>query len=149
MITEADLPDFSNLDEKTRKVLADLKLDVPKPVSVYTNCFSNVIETDAFAKNSPDLAATLKDFKEKGFGFLKEVEETYSCGGFCNDALYYVTQDIEKGLPTKDCIKELVGGLIDSAIAFTAFGGVLLLISWLLSLPIICGIPDDDVEDTN
>ena len=91
----------------------------------------------------------MKDFKDKGFGFLKEVEETYKCGGFCNDALFYVTQDIEKGLPTKDCIKELVGGLIDSAIAFTAFGGVLLLISWLLSLPIICGIPDDDGDDDN
>ena len=107
-----------------------------------------MIETEPYKKSVDEgTQQSLKDFKDKGFKFLEEVENKFSCGGFCSEPLFYTTQDINKGRPTKDCLKELVGKLIDSAVSFTAVGGVILLITFILSLPILCGIPADAGND--
>jgi len=40
-----------------------------------------------------------------GYDFLKKIENDFECAGLCTVPLFYLTKDISKGRPTKECIE--------------------------------------------
>ena len=52
---------------------------------------------------------TDKFFKNGGYNFLIDLEFNFEdCGSICNKPLFYITRDISKGLPKKDCLEAAI-----------------------------------------
>ena len=106
-----------------------------------------MIGTDEYKKNvAVDTQKLLKDFKDVGFNFMSELETKYECGGICNEPLFYVTKDVKLGRPNKDCVKEFFKSMSKQAVAFTGTFGVVLILTFLLSISLLCGIPSVNPE---
>lgn len=87
----------------------------------------------------------LEDFRELGgFDFLRSIEDRYECGGICYEPLFYLTQDINMGRPTKECFSEVLDEVVPLITLYSAICGGILLLSFIVSLFICGGVPKNE-----
>lgn len=149
MMTDMDMPSWSDLSLQTQAQLQEAGYsaeDEPEPVSNYEQCFESIIQTEAFRENVPEEYQNFfEDFRDQGgFNFLRSIEERYDCGGICYEPLFYLTQDISMGRPTKECFREVLDATIPQIQLYATISGAILLLSFFTSLCICGGIPKDE-----
>ena len=113
LTTDLDTPSWDSLSLSTQAALTEQgfsESDQPAPVTNYEQCFDTIIQTEAFRENVPEeYVDYFEDFRDLGgFDFLRSIEDRYECGGICYEPLFYLTQDISMGRPTKECFREVL-----------------------------------------
>jgi len=83
----------------------------------------------------------LKAFvKGEGFAFLKSAEKNFQCAGVCRPGIFYLSQDLSKGMPERDCLSAFIEefpGQFRTPALVSLLTGFALLVAFFFSFPLM------------
>lgn len=75
------------------------------------------------------------------WGFLKDIETEYNCGGICYTPLFGITTDISEGSPTTECLDQIFDKTFSAAGGISGAGAFFLFLTFFASLSLCGGMP--------